>query len=177
MPVTPTGPAALPLARLRELLSSSTTWQTWTASDDADEAAEDIYLVAKRPDAGESWSELRPMAIVDYAESEAWRRTRDSEMGQTDEWRFEVLFEADVPAEYADDLDEADLTLWMLNNVGAVLDEIWDSQGATNPADGANTFIVLRATAMGAVMRTNDNADPTSGDALMLPVMVEAASI
>ncbi len=108
-----TGPLALPMCRLRVLLSATTEFQTWCGAGDALTARDSIYVAGAD-------SPVVPFAVVSYGPM--WRMERVA--GGAKDWftnrgSLRVMFEAAVAAGDADGHEDAETTF--LNDVGGIM--------------------------------------------------------
>lgn len=115
MPVTPTGPFSLPLARARELLSTSTAFQTLASAVDAAAALNSIHLVAHT-------SPTRPFAIVGHGPIWQYDRVQQyaaAEIGAASGQTY-IMIEQTA----GDGASIADAEMAFTNAVGAIVQDL-----------------------------------------------------
>jgi len=122
MPVTASGMLSLPVANLRTLLSTVTSFQTWVGAVDAAEALLRIHEIEVAQD-----SLTRPFAVVD--DGEEWTSARlDGGGAFRTEGALVLLLEEDVAV--ANQASERDAQYAFTNAGGAILEELWSLSGA-----------------------------------------------
>lgn len=121
--VTPTGFLSGWIARLRELVAASATFQAWVDVSSKEAAVARIHLAPVVEPA-------LPFAGVNYAEKDGWRLRKVGEpSAYATSGMLDLYFCADVPAEYRAVGEESNAFLWFTNKLGAILDDMGDLQG------------------------------------------------
>lgn len=184
MAETPTGIFSLPVANMRALVAACHSWQQWTGTNSAAEAANRVYLfdipAPARGDGAEyDEQELgakRPFCRVAYFElvaspgGNAWQYDRVAEQTYAEEGKLLVDFVADYPQQYAD--SPADAIVWFCNKVGAVLKDMLTLAGK-DASDGTTHLSVHRHTLYQGPWRNDITRNPTQGDTLRVQFIVD----
>ncbi len=132
---TPTGPISLAQQNLRLSLADSTAWRSWVDATTQEQALNRIHLIGLPPADDDFYTRIeletkRPYAIVAMApEGGFMQRALASGATRTpgDSGVLLLTIADDVPQEIESNLAELDMRF--LNNVGAVLDDMWDVNG------------------------------------------------
>ena len=125
MAVNPSGPESLPLMYLRELISYSDNFQTWTGEDSQGDALTRILYASTKDREIE-----HPMAFVKFGDSfnaEAQAGGIDTAFMGGDSGNVNLVFEAKI----GDGITKEDEgVLDFMNQVGGVLEDIMDLSGS-----------------------------------------------
>jgi len=106
------------MVNLRDLIAECESFQSAVGADDAEEAKAFLHITAYAPDEA---AFKRPFGLICRTENDKEETVAvgDSNIGGD----LEVRFEQDIPADYKDKPDNAELNF--LNWVEAVLAEMW----------------------------------------------------
>lgn len=122
MSVAATGKYAVRLDEVRDLVSASAAFRTWTGTADA-EAAKLRTHVGWFPN-----TVTRPLALVDHLGMSAEKTTSAGEFDVTD-YRIGLLLETDAPTANVDDYDDEINSF--LNTVSSIEDEMLTELGSS----------------------------------------------
>lgn len=137
--VAASGPASLPLANFRTLLSNVGAYQTFSDTANAAEALATIHWQVKERAEDGALDFDPPFALLweeDYEEGEF----EDAYMSTGEIW---CLLRRDVPSDYQDDGDADDADIDFRNQVGAIMAGLRELEG-TDRAGEDSGYIVLR---------------------------------
>jgi len=160
MSVTPTAGPAKTLDYLETLIAGCDECQDWIeearnlAADtiDSDGAKAYIHRKAVEVEEGGDWTAVRPFWILSNRER---RLVGNSNVYAGD---CQVIIESDVPAEYANDIEDAEA--WFDNHVGALVDEM----RSDSHTDTTGTKLYIREIEIEETWRSDENEEATDGD-------------
>ncbi len=121
--ITPTGNRGKAMLNLRDLVAATSSFQEWAGAEDSEEAKGNLHVTAYEPpmDEQENPQFVRPFGLVCRTEND---KDENIAVGEnTVGGDLELRFEDDIPAEYKDNPENAELEF--LNRVEAVLAEMW----------------------------------------------------
>lgn len=125
--VTPSGLFSLPVTRLQTLLANSATWQTWTETETAEEAAGRIHLIEADTE-GDNAVDL-PCAVIWQGDDFSLYTIATGERNHfADQGSLMLWIEAEIPETYRD--DPRNTQVWFMNQVGAVLLDMIELAGS-----------------------------------------------
>ena len=150
--VTATGILSVPLELIRTHIAACAAFQSWVNEADATQAKKRVHIVAFDPDT-KDW----PFAHVYFTEDWQSVSIAGGAAFFFDNTRsVDVHFEAEVPAELADDPDDAMLDF--LNNIGAIIEDMQEYAGQAGYA------AITSIRQIEAPWRSDDDDVVTDGD-------------
>ena len=156
MAVSATGSTGKMVENLRTLVAASTTFQTWTESDDAAEALGSIHCFGAAPSAS------RPFSLVSLGENERWQRAG---IGVGDAWgpdpnpaSLYLYFCGTVSATHEGNFEDTVFTF--LNFVEGILEDIRGASGAA----GSLAIQAITRSRGPEIAKNEDNANRGSQD-------------
>ena len=115
----PSGIASLPLYNLQTIIANASSFQAWSATEDANSARDKIFMSAV------PFTKLaeRPFALIDFGDD---HRFEINSSGARNHYKpsgsLKLMFEAEIPGYLLSDY--AGAIMWFMNNVGAVLNDM-----------------------------------------------------
>lgn len=138
MAETPSSPVALATDAIRDWISVSAEFQSWTETGDATAAKARVYVE-------EQYERVRPFVILHIGDLE-------SVSNHGDTLEFELLFEAAVSAAHDGDDDQVNASYEFQNPVSTIVKEL-------NESASANNLMLSLPLTLGEWMRSDNDND------------------
>lgn len=147
MPVAPSGISGAVLQALKDMIASTTAWQSWTGAEDAEEGAESVFLIA------ESAADLPAVYCVLYPSRNNFSYEARGFFNGSGEVKAMFFAEID-PDNLGNEADE----YWAFSNP---MDALIEELGNGSESDGA---LMLRGVERDEAQRSDPEMSEQDGD-------------